>query len=118
MKRLAVVAVLTFMMSVLALAQSSGERSIQSLKPEQEIISLSRKFADEAIFIREGEALDIHDVKVRISGNTALFTSRADKRGRGASGQAYTHPHRLTVEYVKRDGGWQVVRGEWRKVTK
>ena len=57
--------------------------------------SLSRQFADETILIRQGETLDIHDIRVRISDNTARFTSRADKRGQEASGRAYTHPHRV-----------------------
>ena len=118
MKRVVVVAGLIAVLSVVASAQAAGGRSPQSGKPEQEIISLSRQFADETILIRQDETLDIHDIRVRIRGNTARFTSRADKRGQEASGRAYTHPHRLTVEYVKREGRWQAVRGQWGKVTK
>ena len=118
MKRVVVVAGLIAVLSVVASAQVAGGHSAQSGKPEQEIISLSRQFADETILIRQDETLDIHDIRVRIRGNTAKFTSRADKRGQEASGRAYTHPHRLTVEYVKREGRWQAVRGQWGKVTK
>ena len=118
MKRVVVVAGLIAVLSVVASAQAAGGRSPQSGKPDQEIISLSRQFADETILIRQDETLDIHDIRVRIRGNTAKFTSRADKRGQEASGRAYTHPHRLTVEYVRREGRWQAVRGQWGKVTK
>ena len=118
MKRVVVVAGLIAVLSVVASAQAAGGRSPQGGKPEQEIISLSRQFADETILIRQDETLDIHDIRVRIRGNTAQFTSRADKRGPEASGRAYTHPHRLTVEYVKREGRWHAVRGQWGKVTK
>src|SRR3712207_5100669 len=118
MKRVVVVAGLIAVLSVVASAQAAGGRSPQRGKPEQEIISLSRPFADEKILIRQDEKLDIHDIRVRIRGNTAKFTNRADKRGQEASGRAYTHPHRLTVEYVKREGRWLAVRGQWGKVTK
>lgn len=118
MNRAVVVAMLIVAVSVLALAQAAGESSPQSVNPEQEIVSLSRQFADESIIIRQGEKLDIHDIRVRISGNTALFTSRADKRGQDASGRAYLHRHRLSVEYVRREGRWQMVRGQWGKTTK
>ena len=118
MKRAVAVAALIALMSVLALAQAAGERSPQSVTPEQEIILLSRQFANEAIIIRRGETLDIHDIRVRIRGNTASFTSRADKGGQEASGRAYMHPHRLSVEYVKREGRWHMVRGQWGKATK
>ena len=118
MKRVVVVAGLIAVLSVVASAQAAGGHSPQGGEPEQEIISLSRQFADETILIRQDETLDIHDIRVRIRGDTARFTSRADKRGQEASGRAYTHPHRLTVEYVKRGGRWQAVRGQWGKVTK
>ena len=118
MKRVVVVAGLIAVLSVVASAQAASGRSPQSGMPEQEIVSLSRQYVDETILIGHGETLDIHDIRVRISGNTARFTSRADKRGQEASGRAYTHPHRLTVEYVRREGRWQVVRGQWGKVTR
>ncbi|MEJ7575940.1 MAG: hypothetical protein WKF74_02925 [Pyrinomonadaceae bacterium] len=118
MRRFAVAAVLTLSMSILSLAQVSGKQAARSVNPEQEIISLSRGFAGEAILTHKerAETLDIHDIKVRINGNTALFTSRADLKGQNSFGQAYTYPHQLTVEYVKRGEDWQVIRGEWRKL--
>jgi hypothetical protein len=75
MKRVVVVAGLIAVLMAVASAQTTGERSPQSGKPEQEIISLGRRFADETILIRQGETLDIHDIRVRMhpTANSAAF---------------------------------------------
>ena len=118
MKRVVVVAMVIALVSVLAVAQAAGGHTAQSVNSEQEIILLSRQFAEEAIIIRQGETLDVHDIRVRISGNTAWFTSRADKRGQEETGRAYLQRHLLSVEYVRREGRWHMVRGRWGDATK
>jgi hypothetical protein len=118
MRKLAVVAILVLSIPVLDLAHAAVNQTSQGFNSEQEIISLSRLFARETVLTHQerAETLDIYDIKVRINGNTASFTSRADLKGQNRSGETYSYPHQLRVELVKREEDWQVVRGQWRKL--
>lgn len=118
MKRILMMAVLTIAVSAFSLAQANAMQSAQSKNSKQEIVALSRAFVDESILTHKerAETIELTNMEVRINGNNAVFTSHADLKGTSPSGQNYTLPHRLRVEYTKQEGHWQFVRGQWRGI--
>jgi hypothetical protein len=54
------------------------------------------------------ESIEYSETVVRIYGNTAVVTSRADVKGKDL-GQDFSGPYRFTRVWVKREGQWQTV---------
>jgi ketosteroid isomerase-like protein len=54
------------------------------------------------------EAMNITDMVVRVYGDTAVVTARADVKGRQL-GEDFSGPYRYTRIWVRRNGQWQVV---------
>lgn len=54
------------------------------------------------------EAMNITDMVVRVYGDTAVVTARADVRGRQL-GEDFSGPYRYTRVWVRRNGQWQTV---------
>jgi hypothetical protein len=54
------------------------------------------------------ESIDITDMVVRLYGDTAVVTARADVRGHQL-GEDFSGPYRYTRVWVRRNGHWQTV---------
>lgn len=54
------------------------------------------------------DSIDVTEIVVRLYGNTAVVTARADVRGRDL-GEEFNGPYRYTRVWVKRNGRWQTV---------
>ena len=54
------------------------------------------------------DSIDLSDMVVRVYGNTAIVTARADVKGSDV-GADFSGPYRFTRVWVKRNGRWQVV---------
>ena len=54
------------------------------------------------------EAMDVSDMVVRVYGETAVVTARADVKGRQL-GEDFSGPYRYTRIWVRRNGHWQTV---------
>ena len=54
------------------------------------------------------EAIDVTDMVVRVYGDTAVVTARADVRGHQL-GEDFSGPYRYTRVWVRRSGHWQAV---------
>ncbi|HKI24995.1 MAG TPA: nuclear transport factor 2 family protein [Candidatus Sulfotelmatobacter sp.] len=54
------------------------------------------------------ESLDVTDMVVRIYGDTAVVTARADVKGHQL-GEDFSGPYRYTRVWVRRGGHWQAV---------
>lgn len=54
------------------------------------------------------DAMDVSDMVVRLFGNTAVVTARADVKGTDF-GEDFSGPYRFTRVWVRRDGHWQTV---------
>ncbi len=54
------------------------------------------------------DAIDVSDMVVRIYGDTAVVTARADVRGHQL-GEDFSGPYRYTRVWVRRTGHWQAV---------
>lgn len=54
------------------------------------------------------EAMNVTDMVVRIYGDTAVVTARADVRGHQL-GEDFSGPYRYTRVWVRRNGHWQTV---------
>ena len=54
------------------------------------------------------EAINVTDMVVRIYGDTAVVTARADVKGR-QMGEDFSGPYRYTRVWVRRTGHWQAV---------
>jgi ketosteroid isomerase-like protein len=68
---------------------------------------------DDAIAARKSgqlryEAMNVTDMVVRIYGDTAVVTARADVRGHQL-GEDFSGPYRYTRVWVRRNGHWQTV---------
>jgi hypothetical protein len=68
---------------------------------------------DEAIAARKSgqlryEAMNVSDMVVRIYGDTAVVTARADVKGH-QMGEDFSGPYRYTRIWVRRNGHWQTV---------
>ena len=53
------------------------------------------------------DAINLTDMVVRVYGNTAIVTARADVKGTDL-GADFSGPYRFTRVWVKRNGQWQV----------
>jgi ketosteroid isomerase-like protein len=67
----------------------------------------------EAISVRKSgqlryEAMNVSDMVVRIYGDTAVVTARADVKGHQL-GEDFSGPYRYTRVWVRRNGHWQTV---------
>ena len=139
MRKLLMAAALVVSATALATGQTVSRQSVQSSTDEQEIIVLSRQFANEAIIndaltvkdisdshpkritiVKNGEAnpLEMGKIKVRIDGNKATLTGRLVFSGRRSSGEAYKYFNKWTVDLVKQGERWQVVSGRMSDVGK
>lgn len=139
MRKVLMATALVVSATALATGQTVSRQSVQSNTDEQEIISLSRQFANEAIIndaltvkgisnahakritiVKSGEAnpLEMDQIKVRIDGSKATLISRLVFSGRRSSGEAYKHFNKWTVDLVKQGGRWQVVSGRMTDVGK
>lgn len=54
------------------------------------------------------EAIDVSDMVVRVYGDTAVVTARADVKGHQL-GEDFSGPYRYTRVWVRRSGHWQAV---------
>ena len=54
------------------------------------------------------DSIDVSDMVVRLYGNTAVVTARADVKGREL-GEEFSGPYRFTRVWVRRNGHWQTV---------
>ena len=54
------------------------------------------------------EAIDVSDMVVRVYGDTAVVTARADVKGHQL-GEDFSGPYRYTRVWVRRTGHWQAV---------
>ena len=54
------------------------------------------------------DSIEVSDMVVRLYGNTAVVTARADVRGREL-GEEFTGPYRFTRVWVRRNGHWLTV---------
>jgi ketosteroid isomerase-like protein len=54
------------------------------------------------------EAMNITDMVVRVYGDTAVVTARADVKG-NQLGEDFSGPYRYTRVWVRRNGQWQIV---------
>jgi ketosteroid isomerase-like protein len=54
------------------------------------------------------ETLDVSDMVVRVFGDTAIVTARADVKGHQL-GEDFSGPYRYTRVWVRRNGHWQAV---------
>ena len=54
------------------------------------------------------DSIDVTEMVVRLYGNTAVVTARAEVRGRDL-GEEFNGPYRYTRVWVKRNGRWQTV---------
>ena len=54
------------------------------------------------------ESIEISDMVVRVYGNTAVVTARADVKGRDL-GEEFNGPYRFTRIWVRRNGQWLAV---------
>jgi ketosteroid isomerase-like protein len=118
-----------------AAAASSAEDEIKAIEKERaaaatkaDVTTLAKYTSDDYTFIdrtgrvsdkqqtmsrlKSGDikltANDLSDLKVRLYGNTAVVTGRADVKGTNA-GKDMSGPILFTRVYVKKDGRWQSV---------
>ncbi len=68
---------------------------------------------DESVAIRRGanlhyDSIDISEIAVRIYGDTAIVTARAEVKGTNL-GEDFSGPYRFTRVWVKRNGEWHTV---------
>jgi ketosteroid isomerase-like protein len=54
------------------------------------------------------DSIDVTEMVVRLYGNTAVVTARADVRGKEL-GEEFSGPYRFTRVWVRRNGRWQTV---------
>jgi ketosteroid isomerase-like protein len=54
------------------------------------------------------DSIHITDMKVRVYGNTAIVTARAEVKGNDL-GEDFSGPYRFTRVWVRRNGRWQAV---------
>jgi ketosteroid isomerase-like protein len=54
------------------------------------------------------EAMNITDMVVRVYGDTAVVTARADVKGHQL-GEDFSGPYRYTRVWIRRNGQWQIV---------
>ena len=54
------------------------------------------------------ESIELSDMVVRVFGNTAVVTGRADVKGKDL-GQDFSGPYRFTRVWIKRGNQWQAV---------
>jgi hypothetical protein len=54
------------------------------------------------------DSIEVSDMVVRLYGNTAVVTARADVKGREL-GEEFSGPYRFTRVWVRRNGHWQTV---------
>jgi ketosteroid isomerase-like protein len=54
------------------------------------------------------DSMDISEMAVRVYGDTAIVTARADVKGKDL-GEDFSGPYRFTRVWVKRNGQWQTV---------
>lgn len=54
------------------------------------------------------DAINVTDMVIRVYGDTAVVTARADVRGHQL-GEDFSGPYRYTRVWVRRDGRWQTV---------
>lgn len=113
--------------------QQSGEDQQTLIRLDREIMeaaarndsaAIGRIELDTAIFINPGggieerggpaiegpkiESIQTEDVRVRLYGDTAILTGRANVKGRFASGQDITGAYRYMRVFVKTKGAWRV----------
>lgn len=133
MRRTLLLAALTLTVTNIISGQSSVQQSGQFNNAGQEIIALSRKFAEEAVLkeslvvksisstrpptitlVKDGEAapFDMDHIKIKIDANKAVLTSHLIFSGRRADGQRYEHHNSWTVQLTKQGGKWQVIGGQ------
>ena len=54
------------------------------------------------------ESIELSEMVVRVFGNTAVVTGRADVKGKNL-GEDFSGPYRFTRVWIKRTGQWQTV---------
>jgi ketosteroid isomerase-like protein len=127
------IVVLTAATVIHVAGQTAGKQSAKIKADEQEIISLSQKFAAETVFndlpvakqapraalepttiAADGQAdpLKMENIRVQIKGSGATLTSRLVFSGRRSNGEAYARSESWTVTLVKQEDKWRVVQAQ------
>jgi ketosteroid isomerase-like protein len=79
-----------------------------AITPLGQVISKAETIAARKTAQLRYEAIDISDMMVRLYGNTAIVTARAEVRGTEL-GEEFSGPYRFTRVWVKRNGHWLTV---------
>ena len=78
------------------------------ITPSGDVITKSESIAARKNAQLRYDAINLTDMVVRVYGNTAVVTARADVKGTDL-GADFSGPYRFTRVWVKRNGQWQVV---------
>jgi hypothetical protein len=79
-----------------------------AITPLGQVISKSETIAARRTAQLRYEAIDISDMIVRLYGNTAIVTARAEVKGTEL-GEEFNGPYRFTRVWVRRNGHWLTV---------
>lgn len=79
-----------------------------AITPLGQVISKADTIAARKTAQLRYEAIDISDMIVRLYGNTAIVTARAEVKGTEL-GEEFNGPYRFTRVWVKRNGHWLTV---------
>jgi len=78
-----------------------------AITPSGDVITKSESIAARKNAQLRYDAINLTDMVVRVYGNTAIVTARADVKGTDL-GADFSGPYRFTRVWVKRNGQWQV----------
>jgi ketosteroid isomerase-like protein len=79
-----------------------------AITPLGQVVSKAETIAARKTAQLRYETIDISDMVVRLYGNTAIVTARAEVRGREL-GEEFSGPYRFTRVWVRRNGHWLTV---------
>jgi hypothetical protein len=79
-----------------------------AITPLGQVISKAETIAARKTAQLRYEAIDISDMMVRLYGNTAIVTARAEVKGTEL-GEEFNGPYRFTRVWVRRNGHWLTV---------
>jgi len=79
-----------------------------AITPLGQVISKAETIAARKTAQLRYEAIDISDMMVRLYGNTAIVTARAEVKGTEL-GEEFSGPYRFTRVWVRRNGHWLTV---------
>ena len=77
-----------------------------AIGPLGQVVTKSETIAARKTAQLRYDSIDLSEVVVRIYGNTAIVTARAEVKGKDL-GEDFSGPYRFTRVWVKRNGQWQ-----------